>query len=238
MKIREYFDGKLGKFGWYRSFTGDYGFRTLVITLGGTLLNVVFAAFNGATAIKYSSLWFGAFAAYYIILALQRIFVLVSFWIIRRRCGNDEVKLGREKQKIYLANGAIFVPLDIALATVAGLMTIDNKPTSTGEIMAITTAAYAFYKIVMAIYNIVKARKADDAVVQTLRNIGLVDALTSMLVLETTLISTFGTVDRGMRRLISLSSIAVCVFVVALGIFMIVSSVKKIKGKKYDGREV
>ena len=59
-----------------------------------------------------------------------------------------------------------------------------------------------------------------------------------MLVLETTLISTFGTVDRGMRRLISLSSIAVCVFVVALGIFMIVSSVKKIKGKKYDGREV
>ena len=164
--------------------------------------------------------------------------MLVSFWIIRRRCVGDEVKFGREKQKIYLANGAIFVPLDIALATVAGLMTIDNKPTSTGEIMAITTAAYAFYKIVMAIYNIVKARKADDAVVQTLRNIGLVDALTSMLVLETTLISTFGTVDRGMRRLISLSSIAVCVFVVALGIFMIVSSVKKIKGKKYDGREV
>lgn len=238
MKIKEFFDSKFSKYGWYHSFTGDYGFRTLVMAIGATLLNMAFAGVNGATAVKYSSLWYGAFAAYYVILVLQRIFVLISFWIIKRKFGNDSQKFEREKQKIYLANGAIFVPLDIALATIAGLMTIFNELTATGEIMAISTAAYAFYKIIMAIINIVKAKKADDAIIQTLRNIGFVDALTSMLVLETTLISTFGELDKDMRMLISLTSISVCVFVVALGIFMIVKSINKMKKGKTDGREV
>ncbi len=96
------------------------------------------------------------------------------------------------------------------------------------------SAAYAFYKITMAIINLVKAKAAMDPIVQTIRNIGFVDALTSMLVLESRLISTFGSVDIDMRRLISISSISVCVFVVALGSYMVIRGIKKLNMRDND----
>lgn len=228
-KIKSKVDAKYGKYKWYQSFTGDYGFRTLVLCVGGALLNIVFACFNGATAIKYSSVWFGAFAGYYTMLAVQRLFVLFSCHIVKKKCSDDEQKLEREKQKIYLANGAIFVPLDIALGVVVTYMVIMQKPTATGEIMAITTATYTCYKVIMAIRNVFKAKSTNDAVIQTIRNIGIVDALASVLSLETTLIPTFGELNKDMIIIIAISGLVVCLFTVALGAFMIINGAKKLK---------
>ncbi len=94
--------------------------------------------------------------------------------------------------------------------------------------MAIASETYAFIKMTMAIRNLVKARKFDDRLVQSLRNIGFVDAIASMLVLETTLISTFGNAG-DMRSIILISGIVACAFVIALGSYMIIHAVNSEK---------
>lgn len=235
MKIGEraekFFDERFGKYKWYNSFKGDYGFRTIIFAIVGALINIIFACVNGVTALRYMSLWYGVFAGYYLILALQRLGVLAAYRAVLKHCGDDEEKLGRKKLKIYLTNGAVFVPLDIALGAAITVAMLYQKPTITGEIMAITTATYTVYKIISAARNLVKAKKATDPIVQTLRNIGFVDALASVFSLEVTLITTFSETEtvQDMRVLMVISGFVVCAFTVGLGSYMIISAVKKLR---------
>jgi len=228
-KIKSSLDEKFGGYAWYNSFKDDYGFRTLTSTVGGAAMNVIFACFNGVTALKYMSLWYGVFSGYYLTLAIMRICVLLAYFFSKKRSGGDESKLNRSKLKIYFFNGAVFVPLDIALGAVITVMITRGKPVATGEIMAITSATYTTYKTVMAIRHLFKAKSAHDFLVQTIRYISLIDALTSILSLETTLISTFGTLDYDMLTLMAVSGLAVCAFTVLLGSHMIIKGARELK---------
>lgn len=242
MKVKERIKGKInsafGKYRWYNSFKEDYGFRALVTMMGGVLINVIFAVVNGVTALKYMSLWYGVFSGYYFVLAVQRIGVVLSYRRVKKKSGGDKEKLERGKNKIYLANGAIFVPLDIALGALITVMILKQKPTVTGEIMAITSATYTTYKVVMAIRNLAKAKAAQDFLVQTIRNIGIVDALTSLMSLEVTLITTFSdeATFADMRTLIAISGLTVCVFTVGLGSFMIIKGSRTLNQKKRENK--
>lgn len=242
-RIEQKLDGRLGKYKWYTSFKEDYDFRTLAAMLGGALINIIFACVNGVTALRYLSLWYGVFSGYYFVLAAQRIGVLLSYRAIKKKCGGDEEKLERKKKGIYLVNGAILVPLDIALGALITVMMLKQKPTVTGEIMAITSATYTTYKIVMAIRNLLKARRTQDFLIQTVRNIGIIDALTSIISLEFTLINTFGGEETvaDMRVLTAISGLIVCAFTVGLGSFMIIKGTKALnldKRTKENGQKI
>ncbi|MGN0806503.1 MAG: hypothetical protein ACI4MC_05640, partial [Candidatus Coproplasma sp.] len=98
-------------------------------------------------------------------------------------------------------------------------------------------AIYAFYKIIMAIYNVVKANKSDDAIVSALRSINLADALVSILALQTAMFKQFGGDFQFEGEMNAATGTIVCALTVALGIFMIVSSNKRLKVIK-NGREI
>lgn len=107
-------------------------------------------------------------------------------------------------------------------------MITTNTPTEKSMVMAIASAAYAFYKITVAIINLVKAKKSNNKIIQTIRNIGLVDAFTSMLVLEVCMIPTFGTMDYDMLILVGASSVVVFLLTIIISFVMILSGFKKL----------
>lgn len=232
MKLRDFFktetDGGAEKHSRFPKF-GGYVSRTAFFSLFGAVFTLIFAIFNGIFGILIKSLWFGAFAGYYLVLSFQRISVLISYEYIGKKYADNAQKTNRAKQKIYLANGAVFIPLTIALTVIVPMLVNSARPAAYGEIAAITTATYAFYKITAAAINLRKAAKTKDAVAQTLRNIGFVDALTSIMLLENTLISTFGELDSGMKSIIALSGLFVCAFNIALGSFMVITAAKRLR---------
>ena len=232
MRIWERTKEKLKEHALLNSLMENYGFRTIVFMGIGVVVNVAFAVFNGVTAVVYRSIWYGSIAGYYCILILQRSAILLVYSIVRKRSGGDAEKLARENLKIYLANGAVIVPLTIALGVAAAQMVSSDNPSVPGKIMAIACAAHAFYKAAMAIYNFFKARRGRDPIVQTIRNLGFVDALVSMLVLATTLIPAFGTMDTDMRALVAVLALAIVSFSIALGSGMIVQGVKRLTAAK------
>lgn len=226
-KIADGLNKKFGKYKWYNSFKEDYGFRVLALMLGGIIINVLYAIINSVSGLVYSSLWYGVFAGYYVVLAMQRIGVLISYRAAKKKYGGNEKKLESEKWKIYLVNGAILVPLDIALGAIITVMFLRQKPTVSGEIMAITSAAYTTYKIVMAIRNILKAKRLDDAIIKTVRCIAMVDALASLIILSMTLITTFGSFEaEEMRTMLAIVGFAVCAFTIGIGSYMIIKGAK------------
>lgn len=68
---------------------------------------------------------------------------------------------------------------------------------SYGTITMITIATYTFPKIVIAVINLVKAKKHDSPLIITIRNISISDALVSMLSMQMSMFATFGKGETG-----------------------------------------
>ena len=226
MKILEKITDRLKKYALFRPVLENYGIRTITVIVGGAILNLLFAFCNGIVASQYSSIWYGSIAGYYLMVAVQRLFILFSYYIVKKK-SKDAFALAKGKQAVYLANGAVIVPLAIALAVASVQMVLSDRPAKTGDIMAITCAAYTFYKIGMAIRHFIKVRRMKDPFLQTIRNIGIVDALVSVLVLETTLIPTFGQMDQDMRLIVAISAFVIVSFTIGIGSYMIIEGTKR-----------
>ena len=220
-----------------REFTNklvsDYVFRTAALVAVSFAVNVGYAVFNGVLAIVSMSVWYGALAAYYLLLSVARLGVLAGSRMAKKRSADGE-ELEENKLKIFRACGVFLFVLEFGLAAAVTQMIMSPRPSSQDEIMAISSAAYAFYKI--AIVNLVKAGKLRDPVVQSLRNIGLTDALVSMLALEVTLVTVFSDGDETnmitMRCLNAVTGFGICALTMGIGIYMVVRAGILLKKRK------
>ena len=96
--------------------------------------------------------------------------------------------------------------------------------------MAITSAAYTFYKIIFAIVNVFKVRRMQDPMLQCFRNINLTDAAVSLLTLQVTLVAVFSDErTETMNILNAVTGFIVCALTVVMGILMIVRSTIRLK---------
>ena len=229
---------RLENYKFTRSLMRDYGFRTVIFAIGSFGLSVLFGFYNGALGILGHSIWFGALAAYYILLALLRGGILLYHGKGKRGIGEEENK--RKQVKIYRNGGLLLLVLNVALSSAMVQMIFNDEGFQYAGWTIYASAAYAFYKITMAIYNLFKAKKQDDLTVQAIRNINLMDGAVSILALQTALLHTFadGNVD------VSLYNTLTSVAVTAIGIFLVVSmlvtahkKMKEIKMENTNGEQ-
>lgn len=215
----------------------NYDNKTLFFAAVSLVMNLAFAVMNGVSAVIYSSLWYGTLAGYYTVLILFRAGVIVAKLICDNRLPDGLTRQAADV-KIYLASGAFLVILDIAMATAISMMVIFPKPAPSGEIMAISTAAFTFYSMTMSVVNLVKAKRFNDYVTQALRNLNLATACMSMLSLTVSLISTFGGgKDDSMSAMKSAVGLAVCVITLGLATFMIIKGSKTLKKGNGESNE-
>ena len=91
-------------------------------------------------------------------------------------------------------------------------------------------ALYTFYTTIMAVIHLVKYRKMGSPVLSAAKAINLATAMVSMLALETAMLTEFDTNGPEFRRIVTgTTGAAVCIFVVAMAAFMMISSTKKLK---------
>lgn len=206
----------------------NFGFRTIVFSVGSFLMSVLFSAFNAYMGIANRSIWYGALATFYIALALIRGGVLTYH---RSRMGKQDRRESDEylKAKVYRNSGIVTLILNLALSSAIAQMIFSGAHFSYMGWTVFAYAAYAFYKITMSIISFIKAHKQTDLTVRAIRNINLVDALVSILALQTALLTMFSEGDINISLFNTLTGIAVSVLSVGIGIYMIVSANKKMK---------
>lgn len=209
----------------------DYDFKTAVFSVISFGITVAFALMNLAGAIQYKLVWYAAIAAYYFGLVFFRGGVLLADNRCAKRFADNEMKYEKSKWRIYLASGAFMVIVELAMMVAITQMMLSKRPTESGMVMAIANAVYAFYKITMAIYNLVKAHKLSNPVTQSLRNLNFADACMSIVSLTVLLISTFVTEDSdvAMGYVKAIVGFVVCVVLIAVASAMIIRATKKLK---------
>lgn len=223
---------------------GTYEHRTLLFSACSFVVNVGYVVLNLVIAVLTASLWYGALAAYYFALGALRYDVLGGTRVAKKRI-KDERSLTAEKLRIYRNCGIALLILEglFMLAMVQFLLSsggrleeiaMQNLHTYT-MITMIASAAYTFYKVAFAIYNVVKVHKMDDPELWALRNINLTAALVSLIALQTTMtLFLEQTLSSAMRILNGIAGTAVGLFVAGLAVVMIVRANGKLRQIRID----
>lgn len=189
---------------------------------------------NLVNAISYTLVWYGVLSAYYFVLILFRGGVLFADKKCSERFKDDEKKTDISRWRINMASGAFLIVVELVMMGAITQMMLSERPVQSVEITAIITATYTFYKITMAVYNLIKARKISNPVTQSLRNLNFADACMSVVSLTVLLVSTFGDENTavGIHYMKYAVGFFVCALIIAMATFMIISANKKITSLK------
>ena len=201
-------------------FLDDHAFRTILTTLPTFLINVAYTIYNGVIGIMNQSVWFITMAVYYSLLGIMRYRAVSTGRKISRL--EDKELIRKKELSVIKTDGILLLVLNLALSGVV-LLTIEQDTAKRySEIMVISIAAYTFYKIIMAVVNMIKVRKTKSPILITIRNIGTADALVSLLTLQATMLASFqneSSLDRNQMN--AITGLAVCILIAILGISMI-----------------
>ena len=130
---------------------------------------------------------------------------------------------------LYEIKAAVLAAKENTALPVLVSMIFDEKGFEYGDYMIYVSALYAFIKISMSIYNFVKAQKQNDLIIESARNINLIDGAVSILALQTAMLYTFsdGAMDISLANTLTGSAVSICAYSVA--IYMIVRAIKNRK---------
>ncbi len=134
----------------------------------------------------------------------------------------DEDSLDARARRVYKNCGVMLSVSSIALGCAVIVLVLGEGGKSYPGLMIYAVATYTFYKLVMAITNMIKARKENSILLITLRNISYADVLVSILSLQTALFAAFGQDSEAIIPVLNaLTGAGVCLMIAVLGIYMV-----------------
>lgn len=183
----------LGRQPLYQRYRADIRFRGSCALYSGLASSLFFAAFKLCTALLYRSVWLGAIAAYYAVLALIR--ALLVRQLRRRPAGETpEQALWREWRGCR-RTGWLMLLLTAAMSGMVVQMVRDGQGYAYPGYIIYVTALYAFYTVIMAVVNLVRFRGAGSPLLFASKAVSLAGAAMSILALQTAMLTQFGTED-------------------------------------------
>ncbi|MBQ7387029.1 MAG: hypothetical protein IJW03_02565 [Clostridia bacterium] len=208
-----------------RRWLDDPHLRVNASLYGGLVWNTAYAVFQLCLGFYHGTFWYCSLAGYYISLAIMR-FSLVRYTFKKR-----ERDMLSELLR-YRACGWAFLALNLALSFIVFFMVYWGRTFVHHEITTITMAAYTFTTFTVAIVNVVRYKKYNSPVYSATRAIGLAAATVSMLTLESTMLTTFGSGEGDplmSKIMLAVTGGVISVFILFMAVYMIVSSTKKIR---------
>ena len=215
----------------------DYTDRTVLLATAALLVNVAFALLNGVAAVLERSVWYAALAGYYVALIALRGGVVLKGRSLRKKFAGKRGLLAA-KWKVWIGCGAFLLAFELAMAAAVTSLIVGGRAAQGGEagkIYAIATAAYTFYKAVMAIVRLARARRRGDPIAQSLRAINIADACISMVSLTVLMTATFG--ETGMLGVKAGVGFGAVVLTAGMAVWMILFGFRRLRECRAQDRE-
>ena len=196
----------------------DSFYRTKFTLLFSIIMNTGYSLLMLVQGIRLSDMWSIVMALYYAALTGMRSVLIRIAW--KDSFGTDTA---RELQRSRLC-GILMLLLDIVLTgVIAGYMRQSER--AIYPIWQICTmAAFAFYKMVVAIISTIKSRETNSPAFSSLKWISLCAAIAAMLSLECSMLNTFGNDEVFRAKMISISGIVAFIVILCISIRMMVVS--------------
>ena len=197
----------------------DYGYRTIVFSILSFILNIAFITLILVMAIISKTAWYFTITIYYIVLAFMKGNVFYS----KRKYGTEA-----KQARALRFSGIMFVVMTLVFSGVIVLIYKANHYFEYAGLLIYAVAAFTFYKLTLAIFNIFKARKQNDLYIENIRNINLASALISIIILQVAMFQAFAP-EHNLGFANALTGAGVSAIILILGIFMIIKANKRLK---------
>lgn len=195
--------------------------QIIIFTTGSLIINLSYSIYNMLLGILQTSIWFLTMGVYYAILSIMRMIA------IRDEYRQDKKTQMPKEISIMRTTGIMFFLLTFTLTGSICLSLKYDLAKSYGTITMITIATYTFPKIVIAVINLIKAKKHDSPLITTIRNISISDALVSMLSMQMSMFATFGKEEAEKSHTMNvITGAGVCFCIVLIGLSMVLNSKK------------
>ncbi len=206
-------------------YSDDATLRIKISLYGNFAYNAAYAVFQFTLGLWHSSAWYFAFAAYYLLLAIMRLFLLRDVYSTA-----PDQALGAQWRR-YRFCGIMLVVMNLALSAIVWMISVRGHEAVHHQITTIAMAASTFALMTLAIVNVVKYSKFKSPLFSAAKTISLATSAVSMLTLENAMLTAFGSQDDAdFKSLMTLlTGLAVTAFVLGMGIYMILLANQKIK---------
>lgn len=205
--------------------TSDRHLRMKISLLSAFIINVIYAILQFFIGLQHKSFWFYSMFAYYLSLAVMRCFLM------RHTLANEANEKPKEELMKYFFCGWMMLFLNLALSLMVFFMVYWNRTFTHHEITTIALAAYTFTAFTLAIINFIKYKKFKSLVYSAAKSISLTSACVSIITLEATMLTSFGSdLDISVRRiLLGITGAVVSLFVLLIAINMIINGARQLK---------
>ncbi len=201
--------------------------RSEVTLSFGTVVNLIYVIFKLLMAARYKTLLFAAEAVYYLVLSVIRVLLVFNTAAGRRR---DNAYYAAWKS--YRRCGWQLLLLELAMSFII----LQSLAYSTDRVslsaVVIGSALWAFYRLTMAVVQLVKFRGSERPFLSASKLINLSAALMSIYILQNTLLVHFAASELFRQRMNLGFGMAISAAVIAIAISMIVIGSGKLKSAK------
>ncbi len=209
-------------------FIKDCRLRTVIMSLPGLGMNLIFALYNAYLGVTRRSPWYGSLAAYYILLSTMRLIAVMyakSIYI-----NKHEMTTKQRELRVYQSCGIMLSVMSIALMGAVTMLVTGAGGKSYPGTMIYAMAVYTFYKLALSVLNMLRAKRKQSVLSMTLRYIGHSESLVTLLTLQTALFAAFGQNSGALvPRMNAATGGAVCLGALVIGIFMVYDARKRMR---------
>lgn len=197
-----------------RRYRAEPAFRGYVSLYWSVIVDLFYAAFRAAVGIRYASVWFLSMAAYYLVLGVLRLLLILRY----RRGGAAELRA-------YRRTAWLLFLLNVPMGGMILLMVRAGSGFSYPEYVTYLSAMYTFYISIRSGIRLAAFRRLGSPVLSAAKILDVVAALMSVLGLQTAMIARFSSQGEAFRRQMNaITGTTVWVAVIAIAVFMLLRS--------------
>ena len=214
------FFAKINESKFVKRWKSDTVFRENITLYGSLLFNSLYSAFLLCLGIYHQAFWFYSLSGYYFLLALMRLSLLKH---IKRYDLCEKMHLERLKCRLC---GIALIFMSLALGAIVFFMVYWGRTFVHHEITTIALATFTFTSLTLAIINAVKYRKYNSPVLYASKVVSLTSACVSMLILTSTMLTSFSDAgqDEFTKIMLALTGIGVILVDIAMATILIIIS--------------
>lgn len=205
---------------------GDYNIRTLVTTFTTLVWSAFYTFYLVMMAAVYESTWYASLAGFYATLVLMRGGIVLASRIVVKRYGYLPSKISKI---IYSFTGGVFIILGGVIVAPVIQASIGTYPPGEGSIFELVINLIpAIIKMTSAVILFVRSTRKRSYVAMSIRNIGLVSATMSLMLLDVVIIRRFGHSDTIWQSLAAFGGVFSGLTIIA-GVVMMFIGIRSIK---------
>ncbi len=203
----------------------DLRLRTQLRLTFGLFFNFFYAIFKFFSGLYFRSEWLISIGVYYLIICTSKFLLLRS----AKQEHSDSMVQRRRELKYCRYVGLLLFVLSSVISGIAAKMIYDNETIKYPEYFFGLLAVYTAYRLISAIYSLIKYRHADNPFYSTTKSLDLASALMALLTLQTSLLAKYGTDPTQVRSLNTITSAVVLLLVLFISVNLIIKSTKMLK---------